>query len=427
MANIQTLIEEMKTGKHDADLLELYVDESVIERQKARYVLALETFKDHFGDKEVRVYSAPGRSEVGGNHTDHQRGRVLAAGVNLDTIAVVAKRDDDVIVVDSEGFNIKPVNAAILDINEKEAGTSEAIIRGVAAGIKNKGGIIGGFEAYMTSDVLEGAGLSSSAAFETLLGTILSHEYNEGSISAVDIAKIGQYAENEYFMKPCGLMDQMASSVGSFITIDFKDPKNPIVEKVDFDFDSSNHSLCIVDTKGSHADLTDEYAAVPADMKKVANYFGKDVLREVDSNEFYANVGDIRNAIGDRPVLRAYHFFGDNDRVVDEVAALKANDFETFKNLVKASGDSSFKYLQNVYSNKNINEQNISTGLAMSEYILQGKGVCRVHGGGFAGTIQAFVPNEMLTTYKQGIEAVFGEGSCYVLKVRPFGGHKVFA
>lgn len=427
MANIQTLIEEMKTGKHDADLLELYVDESVIERQKERYVLALETFKDHFGDKEVRVYSAPGRSEVGGNHTDHQRGRVLAAGVNLDTIAIVAKRDDDVIVVDSEGFNIKPVNAAILDINEKEAGTSEAIIRGVAAGIKNKGGSIGGFEAYMTSDVLEGAGLSSSAAFETLLGTILSHEYNEGSISAVDIAKIGQYAENEYFMKPCGLMDQMASSVGSFITIDFKDPKNPIVEKVDFDFDSSNHSLCIVDTKGSHADLTDEYAAVPADMKKVANYFGKDVLREVDPNEFYANVGDIRNAIGDRPVLRAYHFFGDNDRVVDEVAALKANDFETFKNLVKASGDSSFKYLQNVYSNKNINEQNISTGLAMSEYLLQGKGVCRVHGGGFAGTIQAFVPNEMLAAYKQGIEAVFGEGSCYVLKVRPFGGYKVFA
>ncbi|OCN04898.1 galactokinase [Erysipelotrichaceae bacterium MTC7] len=427
MAMIQTLIEEIQTGKHDADLLKLYVDASMIEKQKERYVLALETFKDHFGEKEVRVYSAPGRSEVGGNHTDHQHGRVLAAGVNLDTIAIVAKREDDVIIVDSEGFNIKPVNAATLVASEKEAGTSEAIIRGVAAGIKNRGGNIGGFEAYMTSDVLEGAGLSSSAAFETLLGTILSHEYNEGAIDAVEIAKIGQYAENEFFMKPCGLMDQMASSVGSFITIDFKDPSNPIVEKLDFDFDSSNHSLCIVDTKGSHADLTDEYAAVPADMRKVANYFGKDFLREIEPTLFYQNVGELRNTLGDRPVLRAYHFFGENARVLDEVAALKANDFDQFKTLVKASGDSSYKYLQNVYSNKDVNEQNISTGLAMSEYLLQGKGVCRVHGGGFAGTIQAFVPNEMLDSYKTGIEAVFDEGSCYVLKVRPFGGYKVFA
>ncbi|MDQ0361716.1 galactokinase [Breznakia pachnodae] len=424
MENLYTVIERIEDGFFDKKFEELYVDKAVSERQKERYVSLLNQYHEEFVIDDVSIYSAPGRTEVGGNHTDHQHGRVLAAAVNMDTVAIVSKREDNIVHIISEGFNIKKVDISNLEINEKEAGTSEALIRGVCARIKELGFEVGGFSAYMSSEVLEGAGLSSSAAFEVLIGTIISGEYNDNAIDAVEIAKIGQYSENNYFMKPCGLMDQMASSVGGFITIDFKDPEKPVVEKINYDFDSSKHSLCIVDTKGSHADLTDDYASIPTEMKKVANYFGKDYLREVDINEFYSDITSLRELCGDRSVLRAYHFFNENERVVDQVNALNSKDFDRFKELVKDSGNSSFKYLQNVYTPKDVEEQNLAIALAISEKILTDNGVCRVHGGGFAGTIQAYVPNELLNEYKEAMEKVFGENSCHVLKVRPYGGYQ---
>lgn len=424
MENLYTVIERIEDGFFDKKFQELYVDKAVSERQKERYVNLLNQYHEEFVIDDVSIYSAPGRTEVGGNHTDHQHGRVLAAAVNMDTVAIVSKRDDNIVHIISEGFAIEKVDISNLEVNKKEAGTSEALIRGVCARIKELGFEVGGFSAYMSSEVLEGAGLSSSAAFEVLIGTIISGEYNDNAIDAVEIAKIGQYSENNYFMKPCGLMDQMASSVGGFITIDFKEPEKPVVEKVNYDFDSSKHSLCIVDTKGSHADLTDDYASIPTEMKKVANYFGKDYLREVDINEFYNDITSLRELCGDRSVLRAYHFFNENERVVDQVNALNSKDFDRFKELVKDSGNSSFKYLQNVYTPKDVEEQNLAIALAISEKTLADKGVCRVHGGGFAGTIQAYVPNELLNDYKEAMEKIFGEHSCHVLKVRPYGGYQ---
>ena len=267
--------------------------------------------------------------------------------------------------------------------------------------------------------------MSSSAAFEVAIGTIISGLYNNMEISPVFIAQASQYAENVYFGKPSGLMDQMASSVGSLVNIDFKDTKNPVIKKVDVDFAKFSHSLCIVDTKGSHADLTPEYAAVPIDMKKVAAYFGKEVLREVDEDKFYANISDIREKVGDRPVVRAMHFFFDHNTVTKEVNALEAGDFEEFKKHISASGNSSFKYLQNVYPASDVANQGLSVGLGVSERILGSKGAVRVHGGGFAGTIQAFVPNDMVSEYREEMDKLFGEGSCHVLKVRKYGGMKV--
>ena len=419
------IIGKLENNELSEKLNGLYLDEKIVEFQKSRYIDLLRKFESIFGDVEVSIYSAPGRSEVGGNHTDHQHGRVLAAAITLDMIAVVAKRDDNVIHVYSDGYEIKPVTITDLNPDEVEAGTSEALIRGVCAGFKNAGFNIGGVNICMNSEVLGGSGLSSSAAFEVLIGTILSGEYNDGKVDPVEIAKIGQYGENKFFMKPCGLMDQMASSVGGLITIDFADPALPLIEKVDFDFVKVNHSLCIVDTKGSHADLTPEYASIPKDMLKVAEYFGKTHLRDVDTNEFYDKIADIREKCGDRAVLRSHHFFDENARVVEQVAALRNNDFDLFKGLIKKSGDSSYKYLQNVYATSNIDEQSIAIGLAMSDYILKGKGVSRVHGGGFAGTIQAFVPNEILDEYKEGMEKVYGDGCCYVLKIRSFGGYRI--
>ena len=280
----------------------------------------------------------------------------------------------------------------------------------------------GSFQTFVPSDVLNGAGLSSSAAFETLMGTILSYLFNDGKISPIEIAMIGQFAENVYFGKPCGLMDQMASSIGGLINIDFEDPKKPKIKKVDVDFEAYGHSLCIVDTKGSHADLTDEYAAIPEEMKRVAAYFGKEILKQVDKNEFYTNIPEIRKVAGDRAVLRAMHWFEETDRVIDQVNALEEENFEEFKKLIKSSGDSSFKYLQNVYSVKNLSRQEMAVGLAFSDVILKGRGVSRVHGGGFAGTIQAFVPTKVTEDYVKEMEALYGAGSCYVLRIRPVGG-----
>ena len=425
MESTKSIITKIQSGDFDDRLLDIYVDENVLDYQKERYVKAIKKFEELYGESEVEIYSAPGRSEVGGNHTDHQRGQVLACGLNLDVIAIVSKSDDGIIKIVSDDYNIKDIDINDLEKKDSEENTSESLIRGVAKRLKDEGYAIGGFKTFMTSDVLRGSGMSSSAAFEVAIGTILSGLYNNMEISPVFIAQASQYSENVYFGKPSGLMDQMASSVGSLVNIDFKDTKNPVIKKVDVDFSKFSHSLCIVDTKGSHADLTPEYAAVPVDMKKVAAYFGKEVLREVDEEEFYANIRDIREKVGDRAVVRAMHFFFDHNTVTKEVNALEAGDFEEFKKNITASGNSSFKYLQNVYPASDVENQGLSVGLGVSERVLVRKGAVRVHGGGFAGTIQAFVPNDMVNEYREEMDKLFGEGSCHVLKVRKYGGMKV--
>lgn len=423
MKKASLVIKEIQEGTYNDVLKEVYIDESRIEKQPQRYVAAIEKFISLYGDQEIEIYSTPGRSEVSGNHTDHQNGEVLAAAINLDIIAVVSK--NDVVKVLSDDYDLKPISLDDLSKNENEVGTSEGLMRGVLARFKELGYAIGGFNGYMTSDVLQGSGLSSSAAFEVMIGTILSGLYNEMKVDPVVIGQVGQYSENVYFGKPCGLMDQSACSVGSLIHIDFKDNSKPVVEKVDVEFSSFKHSLCIVDVHASHADLTDDYAAIPYEMKKVANYFNQEALREVDKDDFYLNLPKIREILGDRAVLRAMHLFEENKRVDQQVKALEEGNFDTFKKLIKESGDSSFKYLQNVYSSHDLTNQSVSIGLAISDISLGDKGVSRVHGGGFAGTIQAFVPNDIVSMYKKNMEHVFGEGACHVLKVRPYGGMKV--
>lgn len=424
MKKASLVIKEIQDNQYNALLKEVYVDESLVENQKQRYVKAIEKFISLYGDQDIEIYSTPGRSEVCGNHTDHQHGEVLAAAINLDIIGIVAK-DDKAVKILSDDYDIQAIEINDLTKRDEEIETSEGLIRGVLARYQELGFKIGGFNAYMTSEVLQGSGLSSSAAFEVMVGTVLSGLYNEMSIDPVTIAQVGQYSENVYFGKPCGLMDQCACSVGSLIHIDFKDNSKPVVEKVDVEFSSFKHSLCIVDVHASHADLTDDYAAVPYEMKKVAQFFGKEVLREVDEKDFYDQLVEARKEVGDRAILRAIHLFNENKRVEKAVSSLKNNDFETFKQVIKASGDSSYKYLQNVYSNKYPDNQAVSLALALSEGILENHGVCRVHGGGFAGTIQAFVEDEYVDHYKEAIEKYFGEGSCHVLKVRKFGGMKV--
>lgn len=425
MIKTSILKEKLAGAEYESAFARIYKKEDV-EIQKKRYTALVEKFEELFGaDKEVEVYSAPGRTEVCGNHTDHNHGKVLAAGVNLDAVAVVSVNDENIVRVKSEGYKIDAVDIDNLGVMPAERGKSESLIRGVCAAFKNRGYNIGGFDAATVSDVLSGSGLSSSAAFEVLIGTILNHIYNDGKVSAVEIAQIAQFAENEYFGKPCGLMDQMACSVGGFVQIDFKDPSAPVINKVNFDFASCNHALCIVDTGGNHADLTDEYAAVRGEMEAVASKFGKSVLRDVDRAEFEKNISVIRDSAGDRAVLRAMHFYNENVRVEKQAEALKNGDFEAFKAVIIESGFSSYMYNQNVYTCKAPSDQPVSVALAMCQDILSGKGAWRVHGGGFAGTIQAFVPMDLLDEFKARICAVFGEKSCYVLNIRPEGGVKV--
>lgn len=425
MKEILQLKKELESGKYNSLLADIYEDEGLLEYQRKRYIKLLELFETTFSERNVAIYSAPGRSEVCGNHTDHQNGEVLAASVNLDAAAVVAYNEEDKIKVVSDGYPMLTVDLADLEKRQEDEGTSVGLIKGVASGLRKEGFQVSGFNAYVTSDVLIGAGLSSSAAFETIIGTIISGMFNEMQISAVKIAQAGQFAENVFFGKPCGLMDQMACSVGGLIHIDFKDAKNPIVNKVNVDFGKFNHSICIVDTKGSHQDLTADYAAVPKEMKEVARYFGKEVLREVDEADLYANISKVCEAVNDRAVLRAIHFFEENKRVESIVKNLSNGNFEAFLKLIEASGNSSFKYLQNVYTSKNVENQGMSVGLAASELALKGNGAARVHGGGFAGTIQAFVPNELVEEYRIFMDSVFGNGACHVLKVRKYGGMKV--
>jgi len=415
----------LQNNELDKELCSIYGDEKLLAYQKKRYVDALCKFETYYGESDVAVFSAPGRSEIGGNHTDHQHGEVLAAAINLDAIAIVRKTADKVVRVRSDEYPEVVITLEDLSLKKEERETTLSLVKGVLAGFVERGYHIGGFDAYITSDVLIGAGLSSSAAFETLIGTILSGLYNEMNVSPIAIAQIGQYAENVYFGKPCGLMDQMASSVGSMVHIDFKNPKEPIVEKVDCDIEKYGYNLCITDTKGSHADLTHEYAAIPEEMKAVASYFGKEVLQTITVEDILSNIDAIRKKAGDRSVLRALHFINENKRVEREVDALKHDDICEFLKVVKESGDSSYKYLQNVYANSDVEHQNVSLALAISEMFLSENGVCRVHGGGFAGTIQAFVKTEYVCDYKMNMNRIFGENACQDLKIRKYGGIQI--
>ena len=425
MAKISEVISALQEGRFDEKLSLVYGKEN-LEIQKKRYLNAIDSFKEIYpSSSDIALYSAPGRTEISGNHTDHNHGRVVAASVNLDVIAVVAKTDENEIRIKSEGYPEDVVNISSLSVDPAEKNRSSALIRGVAAKFKEDGYNIGGFVAYTTSNVLKGSGLSSSAAFEVLVGTVMNYEFNEGNVSDVEIAKIGQFAEREYFGKPCGLLDQTASSVGSFVAVDFNDPSSPVISKIPFDFTSSGYALCIVDTGGNHADLTDDYAAVPKEMKEVAKHFGKEFLRDVEKADFYKEIGVLRGKVTDRALLRAIHFFNEDERAAKAAEALNKGDFEEFKKLIIASGRSSYMYLQNVYTCKNPDEQGLSLALALSEEILSDCGAYRVHGGGFAGTIQAFVPNDKLALYKETLEGAFGKGSCYVLSIRPLGGAKI--
>ena len=418
------LKELFASGENDGLLKDIYVDEALLDYQRKRYVDAISRYEELYGSGEVEIYSAPGRSEIGGNHTDHQNGEVLAASINLDAIGIVGKLDGVVKVVSGTADMIE-IDLNDISVKEEEKETTTSLIKGVLAGIRDRGGKIGGFQTYITSDVLIGAGLSSSAAFETIIGTIISGLYNEMKISAVEIAMIGQYAENVYFDKPCGLMDQTASSVGNLVHIDFADKNHPEIEVVECDLEKYGYSLCITDTKGSHADLTDDYAAVPGEMRAAAAVFGKEVLHDVTLEDLLEKSAEVREKAGDRALLRAIHFVMENKRVRKEVAALKDGDFDAFLSTVKDSGDSSFKYLQNVYTNHDVQHQNVSIALAVSEAVLGDNGVCRVHGGGFAGTIQAFVKKEAVAGYKKVMDQTFGEGACSVLQIRKYGGMKV--
>ncbi len=375
--------------------------------------------------KERYFFSAPGRTEISGNHTDHQHGCVLAAAVNLVTVAEVNLNHSNLIRIQSEGYPIVEVVLNDLSIHEEEKNSTAALVRGVAAAFSQRGAVLEGFDARVRSSVLPGSGLSSSAAFEVLIGTICNELFFDKRLSAVEIAQVGQYAENVYFGKPCGLMDQTASSVGGMVFIDFADPAAPVVEKIDFDFTAAGHALCIIDSGADHADLTDEYAAIPGELKKVSAFFGKEVLRDIPETDFFAALPDLRHRVPDRAILRVVHFYQENKRVQRQAQALREGDFDTFLGLVSESGRSSWMYLQNITPAGAIQHQDVAVALALCDTLLQGRGAYRIHGGGFAGTVQAFVPVDMLDAFKSGIERVLGEGKCHVLSIRPQGGIRV--
>ena len=425
MANTIELKQQIAQGEYDAAFAKLY-GAAAVQEQRKRYTDLIDEFEKKYGtNRTVRLYSAPGRTEIGGNHTDHNNGVVLAGSVNLDMVAVVSPNEENVIRVKSLGFDkIDDVDVTNLVPQPREAEHSASLIRGVAKGIVDAGGKVGGFDCYTTSNVLRGSGLSSSAAFEVCIGAILRGEYNNNDMekfNQVKIAQIGQYAENVFFGKPCGLMDQTACAVGKVITIDFKEVGHPVVREVPFDLAAKGFALCISDTKGSHADLTDDYAAVRREMESVAEFFGKKVLREVDEETFLKAIPEVRKVTGDRAVVRAIHFYNDSRRAGEIYEAIKADDFDRFLQLIIEGGHSSFEFNQNAYSIKNPQEQGVPLALAISQKVLNGHGAWRLQGGGFAGTIQAFVPLALLETYKNAIDGVFGAGSCHVLSVRNYG------
>ena len=379
-------------------------------------------FAEAFGTEPSRYFSAPGRTELSGNHTDHQQGRVLAGAVNLDMQAAVRENGTDTIRILSQGYPMSVVELSQLTPKPEEINSTPALIRGVAARFVQLGCKVSGFDAYMESTVLPGSGLSSSAAYEVLIGTIINHLFFDGRVSQPEIAMIGQYAENVFFGKPCGLMDQMASAVGGMVTIDFADKEDPVIEPVAFDFAACGHALCIIDTRASHADLTDEYAAITQELKGICAYFGKEVLRQIDEQEFYAAIPALRQQCGDRAVMRAIHFYQENARVPQQVEALRAGDFEAYLGLMNESGFSSYMNLQNVIPTGYTEHQDVAIALALCKHHLKGRGGYRVHGGGFAGTVQAFVPFDILEDFRAGIDRVLGEGACHVLSIRSHGG-----
>lgn len=437
--NTTELTEVIGSGGIDNILKDLYIDKSQLEYQRKRYINALNCFTQLYGEGEVSVFSAPGRSEIGGNHTDHQNGKVLAASVNLDIIAVVRPVNSKdsvseegglsghsgvnagIIRIVSDDYPMLEVSLSDTDINKDEYSTTKALVKGVIAGFKKKGFKTGAFDAFITSDVPMGAGLSSSAAFETLIGTIQSHIYNAGKVSAEDIAVIGQMAENEYFGKPCGLMDQMACSVGNMVYIDFNNKEN----QLDVGIKKFGYSLCITDTKGSHKDLTDDYADIRREMNAVAGYFGQEVLRGITLKDILDNFKELQEKFGDRCILRAVHFIEEDERVENEVNALISGNIDEFLRLVSKSGDSSYKYLQNIYSTKDTANQGVSLGLMMSEIFLGDNGACRVHGGGFAGTILAIVKDTAIDEYRRNMDKIFGDGASMILQIRHCGGVRI--
>ena len=424
---INALKSALMSGEYDARLAHIY-GEAAVAKQRDRYAAAIDSFVALYGaDREGALYSVAGRSELSGNHTDHNHGRVIAASIDLDIIAVASPNGEDTIRVKSEGFH-----EDVIDINfftsprETPEGHSDELIAGMVAGFRENGYAVGGFDAYTTSSVLKGSGISSSAAFEDMIGNILNHIFNEGKIDNMEIAKIAQYAENVFFGKPCGLMDQMACAVGGIVAIDFADPKCPVINKLDVDISGAGYNLCITNTGGNHADLTEDYASVPAEMKEIAAYFGKSVLRDLEEENFVASIPLLRGKYSDRSILRALHFFAENRRVGEQTEALANGDLDAFFANVIASGRSSYCYLQNVYTTKNVAEQGLSLALCLSERQLSGKRAAwRVHGGGFAGTIQAFVPTDDVPAYREAMDAAFGAGACMVLRIRPVGAIKL--
>lgn len=421
------LINFIENKKADSELIRIYGAES-LEVQRKRYLDAVNEFYNIYGEVDACIFSVPGRSELSGNHTDHNHGKVMAGSIDLDIIAVASKTDDGVIRIKSQGFPEDVVDTETYKTpNDADYFKSCALIAGMSRAFENAGAKTGGYCAYTTSNVFKGSGLSSSAAFEVMVGNILNHFYNDGEVDNVEIAKMAQYAENVFFGKPCGLMDQMACAVGGFVYIDFEDTKNPVIEKIPFDLSGAGYALCIVNTGGNHADLNDDYASVPYEMKCVAKYFGKEYLRQLDKETVLANVEKLREATGDRAILRAIHFFNENDRVTTQADALRNGDVEKFLSYVIKSGNSSFMYLQNVFTTKNVGEQGLSLALAITDSTLGGKDCAyRVHGGGFAGTIQAFVKFELVEDYRKAIDSAFGKGACHVLKIRPYGAIQVF-
>ena len=426
MMRILDFIKAISDNEYNNLMITLYGDsENVISEQKKRYVKALESFKDIFPNRDdVKMYSASGRTEIGGNHTDHQHGVVLAGAVNLDVIAVVSFHSDNVVRVKSEGY--EPFEATLdnLAANPNDSGTA-SIIKGVIAKYSEKGVKVGGFDMYCTSDVISGGGISSSASFETLICTIIDSYYNENKSHAFEIAQIGWYAENVYFGKKCGLLDQTVAAFGGLVSIDFKDNKNPKIEKLNFSFRDYGYYLCITDTKSSHENLTEDYDSIGDEMKQVASYFGAAVLNDVDEDKFYENITALRKCCPDRAILRAIHFFDETRRAKQEAEALKAKDIELFLKLVNESGESSCSLLQNLYSCKNPLNQEIPLAITLSKKILKNSGAVRVHGGGFAGTIQAFVPETLVDKYTDAMDKLFGKESCLKLNIRPLGGVEI--
>ena len=420
------LLTYVKEGKLNDTLKSLYGEENIVS-QKERYEEAISDFLSIYGERDVTLFSVPGRSEISGNHTDHNHGKVLAGSINLDIIAVASKTDDGIIKIKSKGFDEDCVDTNSYTVpNEKDFFKSNAIIAGMAKAFVNAGFEKGGYVAYTTSNVFKGSGLSSSAAFEVMVGNILNYFYNGGKVENTEIAKMAQYSENVFFGKPCGLMDQMACAVGGFVYIDFEDTKNPVIEKIPFDLSAKGYALCIVNTGGNHADLNDDYASVPAEMKGVAACFGKEYLRQLTKKDVLDNVQILRNSVSDRAILRSIHFFNENERVAKQAEALNKEDLGTFFSFVKESGRSSFMYLQNVFTTKNVSEQGLSLALAITDSVIGDKdGAFRVHGGGFAGTIQAFVPFDLVENYRSVIDSAFGKGACHVLRIRPYGAIKV--